>query len=300
MPLLTNTFRVRPQSNNIGLRLDAPPIERTRTDELQSRGVPIGAVEVPPTGGIIILLRGRLVTAGYPVIAVVTTESLDLLGQVRPGDEVAMTFCDSHSARQIVRAKARERARADRPGAPRVPRQRDCPETRSSVLGAEVRDRRRAVLHRPVSRGHVVEYDPHRGRIEPADLGHGSRNACGQLTQFRSAVRPATQSTVTTGISATTRLLRCRPNRRVRPGAAMDSDELVPQGRVTGPRAVADCHVDAADRASPILATTEAVPHANASVSSPERLQRPSPRRTHVAPRRRCRAAARGQECCPG
>ena len=89
MPLLTNTLRVRPHSNNIGLRLDAPPIERTRTDELQSRGVPIGAVEVPPTGGIIILLRGRLVTAGYPVIAVVTTESLDLLGQVRPGDEVA-------------------------------------------------------------------------------------------------------------------------------------------------------------------------------------------------------------------
>lgn len=113
--LLASVFRVRPQSNHIGLRLDAPPIERTRTDEIQSRGVPIGAVEVPPTGGIVILLRGRLVTADYPVIAVVTTESLDLLGQVRPGDEIAMRFCDGDSARRILRAKARERAElADR------------------------------------------------------------------------------------------------------------------------------------------------------------------------------------------
>lgn len=107
--LLDNVFRVRPQSNHIGLRLDAPPIERTSTDEIASRGVPIGAVEVPPTGGIIILLRGRLVTAGYPVIAVVTTESLDLLAQVRPRDDVRMTLCDSASARGMLRAKAAER-----------------------------------------------------------------------------------------------------------------------------------------------------------------------------------------------
>jgi 5-oxoprolinase (ATP-hydrolysing) subunit C len=108
--LLANTFRVRPQSNHIGLRLDCPPVERSRTDELQSRGVPIGAVEVPPTGGIIILLRGRLVTAGYPVVAVVTTESLDRLGQIRPGDEVAVAFVDGGTARAALRAKAAERA----------------------------------------------------------------------------------------------------------------------------------------------------------------------------------------------
>lgn len=107
--LLENTFRVRPQSNHIGLRLDAPPIDRTSSDEIASRGVPIGAVEVPPTGGIIILLRGRLVTAGYPVVAVVTTESLDVLAQVRPRDDVRMTLCDSASARRVLRAEAAER-----------------------------------------------------------------------------------------------------------------------------------------------------------------------------------------------
>lgn len=108
--VLTHTFTVRPQSNHIGLRLDAPTIERTSTDEISSRGVPIGAVEVPPTGGIIVLLRGRLVTAGYPVVAVVTTESIDRLGQVRPGDEIRMTFCDSDTARKMLRTQAVERA----------------------------------------------------------------------------------------------------------------------------------------------------------------------------------------------
>lgn len=101
-------FRVRPQSNHVGLRLEGPPIEQNSAQEIPSRGVPIGAVEVPPTGGIIILLRGRLVTAGYPVVAVATSESLDLLGQVRPGDDIKMSFCDVESARTTLRANASE------------------------------------------------------------------------------------------------------------------------------------------------------------------------------------------------
>jgi allophanate hydrolase subunit 2 len=107
---LDATFRVRPQSNHVGLRLESPLIEQNSTMEIPSRGVPIGAVEVPPTGGIIILLRGRLVTAGYPVVAVVTSESIDLLGQVRPGDDVRMSFCDVAGARARLRANASELA----------------------------------------------------------------------------------------------------------------------------------------------------------------------------------------------
>jgi biotin-dependent carboxylase-like uncharacterized protein len=107
---LAARLRVRPQSNHVGLRLECPPIEQNSTQEIPSRGVPIGAVEVPPTGGIIILLRGRLVTAGYPVVAVVTSESLDLLGQVRPSDDVQLVFCDVDRARAMLRTTASERA----------------------------------------------------------------------------------------------------------------------------------------------------------------------------------------------
>ncbi len=91
-------FTVSPQSNHIGLRLagNAPrPSVRT---EILSRGVPLGAIEIPPTGGLIALLRGRPVTAGYPVVAVATAATVDRLGQVRPGDRVMLRRCPQSAA----------------------------------------------------------------------------------------------------------------------------------------------------------------------------------------------------------
>ena len=85
-------FVVGPQSNHIGLRLGRPdggPLpRRASTAEILSRGVPIGAVEVPAGDELLILHRGRGVTAGYPVLAVVTAVGLSRLGQARPGDRV--------------------------------------------------------------------------------------------------------------------------------------------------------------------------------------------------------------------
>lgn len=107
---LADTFRLLPQSDHVGLRLEGPPVELSSTSEIVSRGVPIGAVEAPPTGGIIVLLRGRLVTAGYPVVAVVTTGSLDLLAQARPGDRVRFELVDVPTAHAVLRARAAERA----------------------------------------------------------------------------------------------------------------------------------------------------------------------------------------------
>jgi biotin-dependent carboxylase-like uncharacterized protein len=106
---LSSRYEVSAQSNNIGLRLLSDPIEQNSTDEILSRGVPVGAIEVPPADGIIVLLRGRLMTAGYPVVGVITTESLDRLGQLRPGDSVAFAFCDVATARQRLRRRHQER-----------------------------------------------------------------------------------------------------------------------------------------------------------------------------------------------
>ncbi len=96
---LDDIFQVLPQSDHVGLRLAGKRIDQTLSTEIVSRGVPVGAVEVTPAGGIIILLRGRLVTAGYPVVAIVTSASLDRLGQVRPGDSVRLQLCDTKRAR---------------------------------------------------------------------------------------------------------------------------------------------------------------------------------------------------------
>jgi biotin-dependent carboxylase-like uncharacterized protein len=83
--LLPGDFTVTPQSDHIGIRLAGPAPRRTVGSEMLSSGVPVGAVEVPPGAGVIVLLRGRFTTAGYPLIAVLTAQSVDRLGQVRPG-----------------------------------------------------------------------------------------------------------------------------------------------------------------------------------------------------------------------
>ena len=87
--LLYNTeYTVSGRSNHIGLRLGGALPERQSTAEVLSRGVPVGAVEVPSREELLVLHRGRGVTAGYPVLAVVTSRSLDVLAQARPGHKI--------------------------------------------------------------------------------------------------------------------------------------------------------------------------------------------------------------------
>ncbi|MFD7088731.1 MULTISPECIES: biotin-dependent carboxyltransferase family protein [unclassified Streptomyces] len=81
-------FTVSPRSNHIGLRLGGEVPRRVTQGEVLSRGVPIGAVEVPAGDELLVLHRGRGVTAGYPVLAVVTATGLSDLGQVRPGQTI--------------------------------------------------------------------------------------------------------------------------------------------------------------------------------------------------------------------
>ncbi|WP_045732118.1 biotin-dependent carboxyltransferase family protein [Pseudarthrobacter chlorophenolicus] len=86
--LFTSQYTVSPRSNHIGLRLGGALPERQLTSEVLSRGVPVGAIEVPSREELLVLHRGRGVTAGYPVLAVVTSRSLDVLAQARPGHTI--------------------------------------------------------------------------------------------------------------------------------------------------------------------------------------------------------------------
>ena len=94
---------VSPRSNRVGLRLDRPapaegrngahqhrPPELRRKDsrELPSEGVVLGAVQVPPSGQPVLFLADHPVTGGYPVIAVVLDNDIDLAAQARPGQRL--------------------------------------------------------------------------------------------------------------------------------------------------------------------------------------------------------------------
>ncbi|WP_416972752.1 biotin-dependent carboxyltransferase family protein [Streptomyces sp. 4F14] len=108
--LFGQRFTVSPQSNHIGLRLrgTGPLPRRTATGEVLSRGVPVGAVEVPAGDELLVLHRGRGVTAGYPVLAVVTAAGLAVLGQVRPGQ--SLRFRHRTLEQAVVEHRARRAA----------------------------------------------------------------------------------------------------------------------------------------------------------------------------------------------
>lgn len=107
--LFTGTFEITPTSNHVGLRARALPgsplPRRTSTQEVLSRGVPIGAVEVPAGDELLVLHRGRGVTAGYPVLAVATSIGLDRLGQARSGHTVTFTHVSVSAAVAAARAQ---------------------------------------------------------------------------------------------------------------------------------------------------------------------------------------------------
>ncbi|MFT3872062.1 MAG: biotin-dependent carboxyltransferase family protein [Nocardioides sp.] len=89
---LTRTaYVVGPAANRIGLRLRGRGLTRRRTDELASEGMVAGAIQVPPDGQPVVLLRDHPTTGGYPVIGVVVEEDLAHCAQLRPGDEVRFT-----------------------------------------------------------------------------------------------------------------------------------------------------------------------------------------------------------------
>lgn len=86
--LQASEWRVRPDSNRVGIRLEGPPLDRGCDGELESEGVVAGALQVPPNGQPLLLGPDHPTTGGYPVLAVVAADDLWVAGQLCPGDTV--------------------------------------------------------------------------------------------------------------------------------------------------------------------------------------------------------------------
>ncbi|WIB25985.1 biotin-dependent carboxyltransferase family protein [Curtobacterium sp. MCSS17_015] len=92
-------YTVSADSDRVGVRTTAAvPLERAVARELPSEGVETGALQVPPTGFPVLFLADHPVTGGYPVVAVLTPESVDRAAQLRPGDPLRF---------RVVRRRAR-------------------------------------------------------------------------------------------------------------------------------------------------------------------------------------------------
>ena len=86
---LDTEWAVTADSNRVGLRLDSETagtsVRRVVDGELASEGMVAGSVQIPPNGKPVLFLRDHAVTGGYPVIATVINEDIDIAAQLPPG-----------------------------------------------------------------------------------------------------------------------------------------------------------------------------------------------------------------------
>jgi len=92
------SFRVTPQGDRRGLRLDGPEIELSRPSDIPPEGTAPGSVQVPGAGLPIVLGADRPVTGGYAKIATVISADLPLLAQARPGTMIRFSLATLEQA----------------------------------------------------------------------------------------------------------------------------------------------------------------------------------------------------------
>ena len=89
---LTQEWLVTPQSSRVGIRLQGEqPMTRPDANELPSEGTETGAIQIPHSGQPVLFLADHPLTGGYPVIATLMPQALDLAGQIPPGARIRFT-----------------------------------------------------------------------------------------------------------------------------------------------------------------------------------------------------------------
>jgi len=94
--------RVTPEIDRMGLRLETPGL-RLQPQEILTVPMTAGAIQVTPSGELIVLHVDHQSTGGYPVIATVISADLSLLAQARPGDTVRFRSIDQAEAARAGR-----------------------------------------------------------------------------------------------------------------------------------------------------------------------------------------------------
>lgn len=98
-------FRISPESERMGYRLQGPHIALTKPRQMISEAATFGTIQVPAGGAPIVLMADRQTTGGYPKIAYVATVDLPLLAQMGPGDKFKFEIIPLEQAQELDRAR---------------------------------------------------------------------------------------------------------------------------------------------------------------------------------------------------
>jgi antagonist of KipI len=103
---LDAVWRVAPDSNRMGFRLQGPAIARLADGngeggEILSGPTCLGSVQVPANGAPIALMADHQTTGGYPRIAEVVSADVPRLAQLAPGGKVHFARCSLETAAEL-------------------------------------------------------------------------------------------------------------------------------------------------------------------------------------------------------
>jgi len=99
--LTTETFRISPDSERMGYRLQGPDIKLSKPRQMLSEAATFGTIQVPAGGQPIVLMADRQTTGGYPKIGYVASVDLPLLAQMGPGDALSFELISLEQAQAL-------------------------------------------------------------------------------------------------------------------------------------------------------------------------------------------------------
>ena len=100
--VVSAVFRITPNSDRMGYRLEGPKLDLRESLEMISEGVTFGTIQLPPDGNPIVLMADRQTTGGYPLIGVVAEVDWPLVAQLVPGSEVRFEEISVEEAREGI------------------------------------------------------------------------------------------------------------------------------------------------------------------------------------------------------
>ena len=101
------SWKLSPQSNRMGYRLQGRSLIRNSERDLLSHGLLPGVIQVPPNGQPIVLMADAQTTGGYPRIACVIEADLYHLAQLRLGEPLHFVHCTLDEALLAKREQQR-------------------------------------------------------------------------------------------------------------------------------------------------------------------------------------------------
>lgn len=97
-------WKITPQSNRYGYRLEGTPLLPERPLEVRSHGIVPGVIQVPHGGQPIVQMRDAQPSGGYPKFATVIEADIWRLGQAAIGSKVRFVACSYDQALDALEA----------------------------------------------------------------------------------------------------------------------------------------------------------------------------------------------------